>query len=120
MRQVLIELDPAVRQPAGVVRSAETERRFFGWDDLLSALRNALEELSLEVAPAPSALKRLSPQELQVARLVARGASNKQAAALLCVSPKTIEFHLSAIYRKLGVESRTQLTRLIADEETAG
>jgi DNA-binding CsgD family transcriptional regulator len=51
----------------------------------------------------------LTAHELQVARIVANGASNREAAAALFLSPKTIETHLAHIYRKLGVRSRTQL-----------
>ncbi|MBO9532631.1 MAG: helix-turn-helix domain-containing protein [Solirubrobacteraceae bacterium] len=51
----------------------------------------------------------LTLQERQVAALVAAGASNKEAAGELFLSPKTIETHLSRVYRKLGVSSRTQL-----------
>ena len=51
----------------------------------------------------------LTPQERQVADLVSRGATNREVAAILFVSPKTIEFHLGNIYRKLGVRSRTEL-----------
>jgi DNA-binding CsgD family transcriptional regulator len=46
-----------------------------------------------------------------VARLVVGGATNREVAASLFVSPKTIEFHLGHVYRKLGVRSRTELTR---------
>jgi ATP/maltotriose-dependent transcriptional regulator MalT len=51
----------------------------------------------------------LTPQELAVAHLVASGATNREAAEELVVSPKTIEYHLGNIYRKLAVRSRTQL-----------
>ena len=53
----------------------------------------------------------LTQQELAVARLVLGGATNREAAAALFVSPKTIEFHLANVYRKLGVRSRTELVR---------
>jgi DNA-binding NarL/FixJ family response regulator len=56
----------------------------------------------------------LTAHELQVALTVAGGASNREAAAALFVSPKTIEFHLAHIYRKLGVHNRSQLTRIAA------
>jgi len=46
-----------------------------------------------------------------VALIVAGGASNRDAAARLFLSPKTIEKHLGNAYRKLGVRSRTQLAR---------
>jgi DNA-binding NarL/FixJ family response regulator len=51
----------------------------------------------------------LTPQELRVAAAVQRGASSRDIAADLFLSPKTVEFHLRQIYRKLGVHSRTQL-----------
>ncbi|HTQ91709.1 MAG TPA: LuxR family transcriptional regulator, partial [Streptosporangiaceae bacterium] len=55
----------------------------------------------------------LSPQELQVARAVGRGLNNVEAAAALFVSRKTVEAHLTRVYRKLGLRSRTELTRLM-------
>jgi DNA-binding CsgD family transcriptional regulator len=59
----------------------------------------------------PETGNELTAQELQVALLVGEGATNREAAAQLYVSPKTIETHLSRIYRKLGVRSRTELAR---------
>ena len=44
-----------------------------------------------------------------MARLVADGRSNKEVAAELFLSVKTVEFHLSSVYRKLGVRSRRDL-----------
>jgi DNA-binding CsgD family transcriptional regulator len=54
----------------------------------------------------------LTAHELQVALVVAGGASNREAAAALFLSPKTIEFHLAHIYPKLGVRGRTELAAL--------
>ena len=48
-----------------------------------------------------------------VARLVATGRSNRQTAAELYVSVKTVEFHLRHIFAKLGIRSRTDLTARI-------
>ena len=56
----------------------------------------------------------MSPQELQVALLVAEGATNREAAAALFVTTKTVEFHLRNVYRKLGIRSRTELARVVA------
>jgi DNA-binding CsgD family transcriptional regulator len=56
----------------------------------------------------------LTAHEIQVALSVAGGASNREAAAALFLSPKTIEFHLARIYRKLGVRTRTELAALAA------
>jgi DNA-binding CsgD family transcriptional regulator/tetratricopeptide (TPR) repeat protein len=64
----------------------------------------------------PSTLSQLTPQELQVARLVADGLSNKEVAAQLFLSPRTIDAHLRNVFGKLGLKSRTQLARLPLDE----
>jgi DNA-binding CsgD family transcriptional regulator len=61
----------------------------------------------------PSAFEELTTQELQVARVIARGMSNDQAASALFISRKTVEAHLTRIYRKLGIRSRTDLTRAL-------
>jgi DNA-binding CsgD family transcriptional regulator len=58
----------------------------------------------------------LTPQELQVALVVAEGATNSEAAAALYLSPKTIEKHLGSVYSKLGLRSRTELARLFAEQ----
>ncbi|WP_052772815.1 helix-turn-helix transcriptional regulator [Luteimonas sp. FCS-9] len=67
-------------------------------------------------APAAHALpllQRLSPSERRVAALIADGLRNADIAARLSRSPKTIESQISAIYRKLDVENRAQLVRLL-------
>lgn len=56
-----------------------------------------------------SAHEHLTPQELEVARRIARGATNREIAAELSVSQKTVEAHLSRIYGKLELRSRTEL-----------
>src|SRR5215831_7460113 len=49
------------------------------------------------------------PQEFQIARMLARGATTRQTAASLYLSPKTVEYHLRSVYGKLGVHSRAAL-----------
>jgi DNA-binding NarL/FixJ family response regulator len=58
---------------------------------------------------------RLTPQEMQVARLVSTGSTNREVAAQLFLSEKTIEAHLGRIFRKLGIRSRTALAAALAE-----
>ena len=58
----------------------------------------------------------LTAIERRIANLVARGLRNDEAAVDLGVSPKTIEWHLTKTYRKLGVRSRTELAALVATQ----
>jgi len=57
----------------------------------------------------PSAVAALTSQELQIARMVAAGASNRAVAAALFLSPRTVEYHLYKIFPKLGIASRGEL-----------
>jgi len=61
------------------------------------------------VRPADQPVAALTPPEEAVATLVARGLSNREVAAELYVSMKTVQYHLTRIYAKLGVRSRTEL-----------
>ena len=60
---------------------------------------------------ADDPLARLTPEELQVVRLAAAGASNKQIGAQLFLSPRTVGFHLYRAFPKLGVTTREELAR---------
>ena len=98
-------------------------RRALGTFDALGARpwsEHALRELHATGERArrrgPDTAAQLTPQELQVALLVAEGATNKEAAAALFLSPKTIEAHLLRVYRKLGLHSRTELARRMVRE----
>jgi DNA-binding CsgD family transcriptional regulator len=66
---------------------------------------------SIETEAVGSAEELLTPAERRVASAVAQAMTNREVAATLYVSEKTVEFHLRNIYRKLGVRSRTQLVR---------
>ncbi len=66
-------------------------------------------------APASDPLAALTPLEEQIARLAADGLTNPEIGERLFYSRKTIERRLSAIFAKLGIRSRTELARLLAD-----
>ena len=69
----------------------------------------------------PRLIDLLTPQELQVVRLVAEGARNRDVADRLFLSQKTVEYHLRNMFRKLDVRSRTELvTRLAAEGSLSG
>ena len=59
----------------------------------------------------PSTIDELTPQELQIALLLAGGRTTREAAATLFLSPKTIEYHLRHVYQKLDIHSREELAR---------
>jgi DNA-binding CsgD family transcriptional regulator len=61
------------------------------------------------VRPVPAGTEPLSAQQLEIARLVASGRNNVEVAQAVFLSRKTVETHLTHIYRKLGIRSRTQL-----------
>ncbi len=79
--------------------------------DLGAALWIERAEAELQrVSGRASSDSDLTPTEQQIAQLVAEGQSNREVADALFVSPKTVEWNLTKIYRKLGVRSRGQLT----------
>jgi DNA-binding NarL/FixJ family response regulator len=55
----------------------------------------------------------LTGQESVVASLVAKGLSNREIAAEMVLSPRTVEYHLASVFRKVGVTSRSQLTGIV-------
>ncbi|MGZ6804088.1 MAG: helix-turn-helix transcriptional regulator, partial [Nocardioidaceae bacterium] len=64
--------------------------------------------------PVSSLLHRLTPQERQIAQIAATGASTREIAVALFLSPKTVEHHLTRIYRELGLRSKTELAARLA------
>jgi DNA-binding CsgD family transcriptional regulator len=67
--------------------------------------------------PRAAASPRPTPAELAVTQLVISGMTNREIASQLVISVKTVEYHLSNVYAKLGIRSRTQLAaRLLARE----
>ncbi len=64
----------------------------------------------------PGPVDRLTPTEERVAELAASGLTNREVAAALVISPKTVEANLSRAYRKLGIRSRAQLGAWLAQQ----
>jgi DNA-binding CsgD family transcriptional regulator len=81
------------------------------WQERAAAELRATGE---RVADTGSPMPDLTPQELHISLLVAEGKTNKEIAAALFLSPKTIEYHLANTYRKLDIHSRAELARIVA------
>jgi len=104
----------------GVVRRRERKKR--GAREAIASALEGFEQLgaAMWVEKARAELGRiggrtreegLSPAEQRVAELVADGRTNREVAAILVLGERTVETHLTHIYAKLGVRSRTELAR---------
>ncbi len=71
----------------------------------------AIEALGEASQPLSSEHLSLTPRELSILRLVAAGAANREIAQQLWITRQTVKFHLSNVYRKLGVNNRTGACR---------
>lgn len=83
----------------------------------ISQRRNAEETVAREARRPDSlssgVLSLLSAREIEIAKLLAEGRTNAEMADTLCISTKTVETHLSNIFRKTGVTNRVQLARAL-------
>ncbi|MBV5298875.1 MAG: response regulator transcription factor [Rhodoferax sp.] len=89
---------------------------------LVGATADALIKRAAPAATAPTrnAWAALSVREAQVARLVSAGYSNKEVAAALFISERTVKAHLGTVFEKLGVRDRLQLVLLLAASPDPG
>ncbi|WP_107058899.1 ATP-binding protein [Streptomyces sp. NRRL B-1347] len=123
-RALLTSTGAAAAIPA-LTRAYETYAQAgagFAADRVRSDLDRAVTRSSRRAAtrPRPSqGWEALTASERKVARLIAAGHTNRSAAADLVVSPHTVSTHLAAVFRKLSVTSRVQLTRLVLAETDA-
>jgi non-specific serine/threonine protein kinase len=85
------------------------------------ALRNASTDDPESIEQVTNGRKRaslLTRREMEVAVLVARGLTNRQAAEQLLVAPRTVETHLEHIFAKLGVQTRAEVAAWAARNES--
>jgi DNA-binding CsgD family transcriptional regulator len=82
-----------------------------GWADQAAGELKATGETARR--REPSTADDLTPQERQIASLLADGQSIRSVAARLFLSPKTVEYHLRKVYTKLGIHSRPELAEIL-------
>ena len=121
--RALVELGAALRRSGQ--RAAAREPLAAGLDIAVAggAVR-LVERARVELAASGARPRRqrvsgrdaLTPSELRVARHAAEGHSNREIAQALFVTTKTIEMHLSNVYRKLDIDSREQLGGVLSVE----
>jgi DNA-binding NarL/FixJ family response regulator len=102
----------AGRRTAAAEALADARRRFAGMGAALWEARAAEE---LDRAAPGRARGELTRAERSVVTLVAEGKRNREVAQALYMSVATVEAHLTRVYRKLDIRSRSELTRLVAD-----
>ncbi|MFD9432305.1 LuxR C-terminal-related transcriptional regulator [Streptomyces sp. NPDC060002] len=92
----------------------------FGAPHCAESARAELRALGAPAAPTRgdrSPTAHLTAQQLLVARMAADGATNREIAARLALSPRTIDHHLRGVFTRLGIRSRIELVRLLADAD---
>ncbi|MDF8264159.1 helix-turn-helix transcriptional regulator [Luteipulveratus flavus] len=83
------------------------------WADRAAAELEATGDTAVRHGEGATAA--LTPQERQIAGLLAAGSTTRQAAVALFLSPKTVEYHLRHVYLKLGISSREELRAAMRD-----
>jgi len=104
------------RKRAAAAALREAVRVF---DDLGTPLWAARARGELErVTASPPRTAHFTPSERRVAELAATGMTNREVAAAMFISPKTVEANLARVYHKLGIRSRAELGQRIAETST--
>ncbi|QZA06383.1 AAA family ATPase [Mycolicibacter heraklionensis] len=112
-RTQLVLADVARRQHKRDLATAILRDALATFEDLGTSLWVDRCRAKLDQVSGLSARADLTASERRVAELAASGMSNREVAAALFVSPKTVEANLSRIYRKLGIRSRAELGRAV-------
>jgi DNA-binding NarL/FixJ family response regulator len=103
------------------VRTAVEMFDAMGMEAFAGRARAELRAVGERTRPrSPRAPEVLTAQEALIARLASEGASNPQIATQLFMSPRTVEYHLSKVFGKLGISSRNQLARALAAQRASG
>ncbi len=89
------------------------------FDRLGARLWSARARAELERIGGRPSVGELTPTEARVAELIAAGRTYREAADALFISPKTVQWNLSKIYRKLGIRSRAELAALMSGTEAS-
>jgi two-component system, NarL family, nitrate/nitrite response regulator NarL len=103
--------EAAAQQFVTCLDTVRSGRQWFDPEIARRALNTALWQ-----APAVQVAERLTPRELDVARLVARGLRNKEVARELAITEGTVKMYLHNIYEKLNVASRVELANAARDQ----
>lgn len=82
------------------------------WAERAASELRATGETAAKRTDGADALLELTPQERRIATAVGEGATNKEIAAQLFLSPRTVDYHLRKVFQKLGISSRTELVKL--------
>ncbi|WP_405930128.1 LuxR C-terminal-related transcriptional regulator [Streptomyces sp. NBC_00172] len=85
----------------------------------LRALGTPVAATALPASGDLAPTTRLTAQQLMVARMAAEGATNREIAVRLALSPRTIDHHLRGVFSRLGIRSRIELVRLLAEGEAS-
>ncbi|MGW0811816.1 AAA family ATPase [Streptomyces viridiviolaceus] len=108
------------READTVLKNARDAYATLGAGTYVERCDRELQAGGLQLSRAAPGMARLTPQEQAVARLVAAGATNQQAALELFISVKTVQYHLTHVYSKLGIRSRSELAATFRDASPAG
>lgn len=118
LESIQVRLEASDQEDYSQIQGALRSRLGDGFkEEHWAGRQTSLDELlqKLEQRPARANLEGLTPRERDVLKATATGASNKEVAELLVISPQTVMVHLRSIYRKLNVTSRTAASRWAVD-----